>query len=125
MPLVLLSLTPPSPSLLLGLASVITLGALISNSTEMLVRLIDFLYSVPELLKQLNFYLEEGTLVEEYILKNRVELLEWLRVIPVSRRPRGAFNDHLVAPGFQRDPPLADASLAHEHQEDARASAAC
>lgn len=35
--------------------------------------------AVPKILKQLNFYLEEGTLTEEYILKNRTRLLDWQR----------------------------------------------
>eukprot|EP01128_Nolandella_sp_AFSM9_P012702 TRINITY_DN9532_c0_g1_i1.p1 TRINITY_DN9532_c0_g1~~TRINITY_DN9532_c0_g1_i1.p1 ORF type:complete len:1160 (+),score=275.21 TRINITY_DN9532_c0_g1_i1:17-3496(+) len=41
---------------------------------------------IPKILKQLNFYLEEGTLTEEYILKNRVKLLEWLRAANVHLR---------------------------------------
>uniref|UniRef100_A0A6B2KWZ9 WASH complex subunit strumpellin n=1 Tax=Arcella intermedia TaxID=1963864 RepID=A0A6B2KWZ9_9EUKA len=41
---------------------------------------------VPEVLTQLDTYLQEGTLSEEFILRNRVKLLELLRLSNVSLR---------------------------------------
>lgn len=42
--------------------------------------------SVPEILKQLQFYLEEGTLTHQFVLKQRVKLFECLRAANSSLR---------------------------------------
>eukprot|EP01125_Pyxidicula_operculata_P012814 TRINITY_DN4218_c0_g1_i3.p1 TRINITY_DN4218_c0_g1~~TRINITY_DN4218_c0_g1_i3.p1 ORF type:complete len:1114 (+),score=245.98 TRINITY_DN4218_c0_g1_i3:40-3381(+) len=41
---------------------------------------------IPKILNQIDLYLQEGTLTEEYILKNRQKLLEWLREANVALR---------------------------------------
>eukprot|EP01126_Amoeba_proteus_P045763 TRINITY_DN5142_c0_g1_i4.p1 TRINITY_DN5142_c0_g1~~TRINITY_DN5142_c0_g1_i4.p1 ORF type:complete len:921 (-),score=205.68 TRINITY_DN5142_c0_g1_i4:85-2847(-) len=46
----------------------------------------DHTNTIPSILEQLRLYLEEGTLNESFVLRNRVKLLEWLRLANVTLR---------------------------------------